>query len=141
MESCEYMSSLHGGNKTSVLLLKKRIWIFLNKYIHSREVKFEVELPRCRAGRIISIFVHEREAELDDLQEVDVAPEQLVLVVHCAAELADGPNHHSRKLCVLIKTNNQTVETEELNILNPYDCVESIQNCGSYNVISGSILV
>lgn len=84
------------------------LWrIFFSFYlkVHSREVKFKVELPCCRAGRIVSIFVHEREAELDDLQEVDVAPEQLVLVVHCAAELSDGPDHHSRKFCVLIKTN------------------------------------
>lgn len=75
---------------------------------HSREVKLKIKLPRCGAGRIVSIFVHEGEAELDDLQEVDVAPEQLVLVVHCAAELADGPDHHSRKLCVLVNTNNMT---------------------------------
>lgn len=80
----------------------------MKKKIHSREVKLKIKLPRCGAGRIVSIFVHERETELDDLQEVDVAPKQLVLVVYSAAELADGPDHHSRKLCVLKNTNNMT---------------------------------
>lgn len=93
-----------------VLFLDKMFWIKSKtlKKKHSREVELKIKLPRCGAGRIVSIFVHEGEAELDDLQEVDVAPEQLVLVVHCAAELADGPDHHSRKLCVLVNTNNMT---------------------------------
>lgn len=68
-----------------------------------REVKLEVELPRRRAGRIVSVLVHEREAELDDLQEVDVTPQELVLVVHCAAKLADRPDDHSGEFCVLMK--------------------------------------
>lgn len=71
--------------------------------IHPREVELEVELPRRRARRIVSILVHEREAELDDLQEVDVTPQQLVLVVHCAAKLADRPDNHSREFCVLMR--------------------------------------
>lgn len=68
-----------------------------------REVELEVELPRRRARRIVPILVHEREAELDDLQEVDVTPQQLVLVVHCAAKLSDWPDNHSREFCVLMK--------------------------------------
>lgn len=83
--------------------------------MHSREVELEVELPRRRARRIVPIFVHKREAELDDLQEVDITPQQLVLVVHCAAKLADGPDNHSWKFCVLMKTNiNRPLEHQEV---------------------------
>ena len=69
-----------------------------------REVEFEVELPRRRAGGVVPVLVHEREPELDDLQEVDVAAQQLVLVVHGAAELANRSDHHTREFCVLVKS-------------------------------------
>ena len=66
-----------------------------------REVELEVELPRRRAWRIISVLVHEGEAELDDLQQIHVAPQQLVLVIHRAPKLSDRPHHHPGELCVL----------------------------------------
>lgn len=111
MESCEYMSSLHGakknpttqketclnrGEKTQKTFGTRPVW-----RVDPREIELEVELPRRRAGRIVAILVHEREAELDDLQQVDVAPQQLVLVVHCAAELADWPDDDAGEFCVL----------------------------------------
>lgn len=71
---------------------------------HLREVEFEVELPRRRAWRVSAVLVHERESELDDLQEVHVAPQQLVLVVHRAAKLSDWPHDDPRELCVLCET-------------------------------------
>lgn len=69
--------------------------------VRLRQIELEVELPRRRPGRIVSAFVHERQAELDDLQQIHVAPQQLVLVVHCAAELTDRPDHHPGEFCVL----------------------------------------
>lgn len=39
------------------------------------EVEFEVELPcRVRPARGFAVLVQEREAQLDDAQEIDVAP-------------------------------------------------------------------
>lgn len=110
MESCEYMSSLCRGGKrkkkdVKEILLKSRNQTFrtcLKRRGDLREIELEVELPRRRAGRIVSVFVHEREAELDDLQKVDVTPQQLVLVVHCAAELADWPDDDTGEFCVLM---------------------------------------
>lgn len=58
---------------------------------------------------IISFLVHEREAELDDLQEVDVTPEQLVLVIHCAAKLANRPDDHSGEFCVLVNNKDKVI--------------------------------
>lgn len=78
---------------------REQAWLYLQ--LHLRQVELEVELPRRRARRIIPILVHEGEAQLDDLQKVHVAPEQLVLVVHRAAKLTDGSHHHPGELCVL----------------------------------------
>jgi hypothetical protein len=52
------------------------------------DLKAEVELP-CRDARWrIAIFVEECQADLDDLEEVDVAAQQLVLVRLGRVELA-----------------------------------------------------
>ena len=50
---------------------------------------------------MVAVLVGEREADLDDLEKVDVAAQQLVLVVGGAAKLADRARHHARKLRVL----------------------------------------
>ena len=91
--------------------------------VHIREVEFEVELPRRRARRIISILVHEREPELDDLQEVDVTPQQLVLVVYCAAKLTDRSDYHSGEFCVLV--NNEAGSSLVYNALKNTICSHS----------------
>lgn len=69
----------------------------------SREVEFEVELPGGRSRRIFPLFVHEGEAQLDDLQQVHVAAQQLVLIVGVASEFTDWSGHHTWKLRVLKK--------------------------------------
>lgn len=74
---------------------------------HLREVELEVELPSRRARGIVSILVHEREPQLDDLQEVHVTPQQLVLVVHCAAKLANWSDNHSGEFCVLVNNKDK----------------------------------
>ena len=66
-----------------------------------REVELEVELPGGGAGWIISFLVHEGQTQLDDLEQVHVTPQQLVLVVHRAAELADRPDDDAGEFCVL----------------------------------------
>lgn len=77
------------------------------KRVHSRKVKLEVKLPRCCARGIIPFLIHEREPELDDLQEVDIAPQQLVLVIHCAPKLSDRSDNNSGELCVLVNNINK----------------------------------
>ena len=69
--------------------------------VNVREVELEVELPGGGPRGVVPVLVHEAEAQLDDLQQVHVAAQQLVLVVHRAAELPDGPHHHARELRVL----------------------------------------
>lgn len=77
------------------------------KRVHSRKVKLEVKLPRCCARGIISFLIHEREPKLDDLQEVDIAPQQLVLVIHCAPKLSNRSDNNSGELCVLVNNINK----------------------------------
>jgi len=66
-----------------------------------RKVELKVELPCGRPWRILSLLVHEGEAQLNDLQQVHVAAQQLVLVVGVAAEHPDRPGDYTRKLGVL----------------------------------------
>lgn len=75
-----------------------------------REVELEVELPRRRPEGIVSVLVHERKAELDDLQEVDVTPQQLVLVVHRAAKLTDRPDDNSGEFSVLVRNQDKVID-------------------------------
>ena len=52
------------------------------------QVELEVELPRgYTVGRQVCRLVHESQAELDDLERVDIAPEQLILIVGRGSEL------------------------------------------------------
>ena len=54
-----------------------------------RQVELEVELPRGHAvGGQVRPLVHEGQAQLDDLEQVDVAAQQLILVVGRGGELA-----------------------------------------------------
>ena len=70
-------------------------------HVHIREIKFEVELPGGCSWGVVAILVHERQSELDDLQQVHITAQQLVLIVHRAAELPDGSDHHAGKFRVL----------------------------------------
>lgn len=72
----------------------------------SREVEFEVELPGVNARRIFSLLICESQAQLDDFQQVDVAAQELVLVIDGAAEFTDRPHHHARELRVLAQREN-----------------------------------
>lgn len=67
----------------------------------SLDAEAEVELPSTDAGGEFSALVGEGEAELDDAEEVDVAPKGLVVVVGRAAEGADRAGDDSRELGVL----------------------------------------
>ena len=66
------------------------------------KAELKVELERGHPRRFVPSFVVECDAKLYEFQQVDVALEQLVLVIGCAPELPDWPSDHSRELCVLI---------------------------------------
>lgn len=67
----------------------------------SREVEFEVELPGVDTRRIFSLLICESQAQLDNFQQVNVAAEELVLIIYGAAEFTDRPDNNSGELCVL----------------------------------------
>lgn len=67
---------------------------------HLRQIEFEVELPGGVAGRRLAILVHERQAQLDDAQQIDVAAQHLVLVVSRRPELANRLGDDARELGV-----------------------------------------
>lgn len=47
------------------------------------------------------MFVHKCEAQLDYLQQINIAAQQLVLIVGVASELSNGSGYHPWKLSVL----------------------------------------
>ena len=63
----------------------------------------EVELPGADARCEFAAFVGEGEAELDDAEEVDVAPERLVVVVARASEGPDRSCDDAWELGVLLR--------------------------------------
>jgi len=67
------------------------------------EVEFEIELPGANAGWKGASLIGEGEAELDDLEEVDVTPQGLVVELLTRSEFSDRPRNNARKLCVLRK--------------------------------------
>ena len=66
-----------------------------------REVEFEVELPGAEAGRCLALLIKEGEPQLDDLKEVNITPQQLILVVCIASEITNWPRNHSREFRIL----------------------------------------
>lgn len=68
-----------------------------------RKVEFEVKLPGVDSSRIFSFLICEGQAQLDDFQEINITPEELILVVNRATKFTNGSNNNSRKLCVLHK--------------------------------------
>lgn len=60
---------------------------------HLRETKLEIKLPCREVRRRVAIFIHECEAELDNLQQIDIAAKQLVLVISSGTKLPDRPGH------------------------------------------------
>jgi hypothetical protein len=56
---------------------------------YSRKTEFEIELKSRQVWGRVAVLIHESESELNDLQQIDVAAEQLVLVVGCRSKLSD----------------------------------------------------
>jgi len=62
------------------------------------DVETEIKLPRGAARRLLAVLIVKREPDLNDLEQIDVAAEQLILVVGRALELPDGPRDDPREL-------------------------------------------
>eukprot|EP00308_Calcidiscus_leptoporus_P025129 CAMPEP_0119376206 /NCGR_PEP_ID=MMETSP1334-20130426/39513_1 /TAXON_ID=127549 /ORGANISM="Calcidiscus leptoporus, Strain RCC1130" /LENGTH=341 /DNA_ID=CAMNT_0007394727 /DNA_START=40 /DNA_END=1065 /DNA_ORIENTATION=+ len=64
------------------------------------EGELEVELVRAHIWRELAVLIAQREAELDDLQEIDVATDRLVVKVRGRLEVANRPRNHTGELGV-----------------------------------------
>lgn len=110
MDSGAYMSSLwRGGEKvrlrqqrTPEFVSHARLTGWLEKNALDAEV--EVELPRGHVLWVVPVLVRDGEADLDDLQQVDVTPHGLVVVVGGGLERPYWPGYDARKLGVLRST-------------------------------------
>lgn len=66
-----------------------------------REVKLKIELPSRCSWWVFTLLIHKSEAQLDYLEQVHIAAQQLVLVVSIASEFSDWSGNNTWKLCVL----------------------------------------
>ncbi len=69
--------------------------------IDSPETELEVKLKGTHAWRPLSLVVVEGQSELDELEQVHIALEQLVLVLCGTTKLPNRFGHNTWKLCVL----------------------------------------
>jgi hypothetical protein len=65
--------------------------------------ELEVELVGADVGRQLALLVGEGEAQLDDLEQIDVGPDRLVVVVGGRLEVGDGLGDDAGELSVLSK--------------------------------------
>jgi hypothetical protein len=66
------------------------------------ERELEVKLPRAAIFWHIAVLIRERDAELDDLQHVDVALECLEVIIVRVLKHADRPRHHAGEFSILL---------------------------------------
>lgn len=65
------------------------------------DAEMEVELPGADVLRSVTILVCKCDADLYDLQQVNIAPHSLVVIVRRSLERADWPSDDARELRVL----------------------------------------
>ena len=70
-------------------------------FYNLRKIKLEVKLPCADWSWAVSIFVHERESNLNDLEQINITCQHLILVFSCTAELTNRPCHYPRKFSIL----------------------------------------
>ncbi len=66
------------------------------------DAEAKVELPCADLGGKIAVLVAERDAQLDELEQIDVASQCLVVVVRRAFECAYWPRDDTGELGVLV---------------------------------------
>lgn len=71
--------------------------------MHGLDAEVKVKLPCRHVLRVISVFVRECESDLDDLEQVNVAPHGLIVVIRGCLEGADWSRDNTRELGVLIR--------------------------------------
>ena len=101
----EYLGEMHGIDAVLEILLEHdaRLGEQIDRLLGVHvlvDVEVKVELKRGRLHRHVALLVHEREAQLNDLQQVHIALETLILIVGRLEVTAD-PCHYARKLSVL----------------------------------------
>jgi hypothetical protein len=68
--------------------------------IDSPQTEFEVELPATHL-RHVALFVRERQSELNNLEEVDVTPHGLKVIIRARTECSYRTSDDTRELGIL----------------------------------------
>jgi len=79
------------------------------KVVPILDVKVEVELPSAGILRKVPLLVRESQPNLDRLEQVDVAPHRLVMVIRRGLERTDWTSNDARKLRILLHANSRVL--------------------------------
>jgi len=74
-------------------------------------VKVEVELPGAGILRKVPLLVCESQSYLDRLEQVDVTPHRLVMVIRRGLERTDWTSNDAWKLRILLHTSSRALAT------------------------------
>ena len=86
------------------------------------DVKVEVELPGANILREVSLLVCKGQPNLDRLEEVDVAPHRLVMVIRRGLERADWAGNNARKFRILLYANTRVLGQSPRGGCEVYHC-------------------
>lgn len=68
---------------------------------NSLDTEFEVELPSRTLFRKVSLLVCERDADLNDLEQINITSHRLVVVIGGCLESSYWASHNSREFRIL----------------------------------------
>jgi hypothetical protein len=80
------------------------------------DVKVKVELPGADILGEVSFLVGESQSNLDRLEQVDVAPHRLVMIIRRGLERADWTSNDARKLRILLHANARVLATHAMAV-------------------------
>ena len=80
------------------------------------DVKVKVELPGADILWKVSFLVRKGQSDLDGLEQVDVAPHRLVMIIRRGLERADWTGNDARKLRILLHANARVLATHAMAV-------------------------
>lgn len=100
------------NDKNNIIMIKGSKFMIYRHFIWSRneclrQIKVKVELPCWDSRSWLSFFIQECHAKLNYSKQVNITPQELILVVRSASKLSYWSRNNSRKFSILHKNNSK----------------------------------
>ena len=107
MDSGVYMSSLSSISETDPCDRKRS---------RALDVKVKVELPGADIQRKVPFLVRKGQPNLDCLEQVDITPHRLVMIIRRGLERANWSGDDTRKFRILLRANARVLATHFMRV-------------------------